>query len=374
MSCINSVRLHRSSVSFSRSLLSVALLTAGLGSLAGEPRAAAQPAAPTQTPAPVGGVKAPDREPVPAPLAGADTSEKEWCGVPLCREAEALRRAGDLQGALKLYRYINDEIDVDESVVKKPLLWFAIASLHGALQQPEPGLAALRKYQDYVSLHADAELPGGQRRADVERLASELRMQMGRLRIISSIANLRVAVDGKPAGVTPLAAPLPVLPGHHRIELSGDKTETQEVDVASGQEVLIWPVQPLGAASQPSATASDTARGGRPAWRIAVGVLGIGAGVAMIGAGAGALASDGTCISTGVKGPCPVEDNGNSQPVRRVVDGTPAGAGLIAAGIVASAVGTVLIALPGPRAAKQQPVHAAISFQNGASLTLGTSF
>ena len=106
-----------------------------------------------------------------------------WCTLPLCKDADGLRQQGDLQGALKLYHYIQDEVDVDDKVVRKPLLWFVIAALHEQLHQLQPGIEALQKYQQYLATHPDSELPVGQRRADVERLLQTLNLE--RLRVAS---------------------------------------------------------------------------------------------------------------------------------------------------------------------------------------------
>lgn len=129
----------------------------------------------------------------------------DFCALPLCKDAEALRKQGDLQGALKLYRYIQEEVDVAESVLRKPLLWFSIASLYGELQQPQQGLDALQKYQQYIATRPDGELPSGQRREDVERLQQSL--TVARLRIGSGSevepAPAASLLDGKSANGEP---------------------------------------------------------------------------------------------------------------------------------------------------------------------------
>lgn len=309
------------------------------------------------------------KEPAPAGAQAALGSTQQWCTLPLCRDAEALRRAGDLQGALKLYRYIQDEVDVDETVVRKQLLWFTIAALHGELQQPQLGLEALQKYQLYASSRADDGLPVGQRRADIELLTQELRAHQSRVRIGTTVAGLHVRIDGTEVGVTPLGKSLPVSSGRHRIEVSDAPKDAQEVEVAAGQEVLIWPLQ---AASRPvdSLTAGDPGHERRPRWRLAVGSVGLGVGVTMLAVGAAALASDGQCVSGAPRGQCPVEANSSGQPVMRVVDGRATGGGLLAAGVLLSAAGAVLVALPG----KRIPLRATVAFHSGATLGLAGSF
>lgn len=332
---------------------------------------------------------APDKEPPPAqsnvqlpvgppgPGTPANGAGQDWCSLPLCREAQGLRSSGDLQGALKLYRYIQDEVDVDEKVVRKPLLWFTIASLCLELDQAQAGVDALQKYQQYIANVPDAELPTGHRRADVERLSQDLRAHMSRLRVLGS-AGLHIMVDGKEVGITPIAAPLPVFPGRHRIEIVGAQIETQEVEVAAGQEVQIWPLQPSRITAQrtgkdartDSSDGIDGSRERRPAWRIAVGAIGIGVGVGMIAGGAAALAADGRCASGGEASACPITAGSTGQPTVQLVDGRGPGGGLLAVGILATAAGTVLVALPG----KRRPVQAALSFSSGTTLNLATIF
>ena len=112
-------------------------------------------------------------EPPPAGAVAPDPAAREWCALPLCRDAEGLRQAGDLQGALKLYRYIQEEVDVDEKVLRKPLLWFVIASLHKELQQPQQGLEALARYQQYIAARPDTE-----EAAAYQRIATRLREKL----------------------------------------------------------------------------------------------------------------------------------------------------------------------------------------------------
>lgn len=309
---------------------------------------------------------------MPAPLQGVSTAPQEACQLPLCKDADALRQSGDLQGALKLYRYIQEEVDVDEKVVRKPLLWLTIASLHLALDQTPQGLEALEKYRQYIATRPDTDLPAGYRRDDAERLGRELRAHVGRLRIASNVPGAKVLLDGKEVGVTPLSGPLLVPPGKHRIELAGATTESQEVEVPPGQEVLIWslqsqrPAAPAGALGAAPSSGAEGARSSRPAWRIGLGVVGIAAGVTMISLGAASLAADGKCPSGG----CSIGTNGDGLPVMRVVDGRAVGGGLLAAGIVAAAAGSVLIALPGKRA----PLRASLFFDHGASLSVASAF
>jgi hypothetical protein len=334
--------------------------------------AAAQPARPEAEPPPAGAQVTPVTPGAPVTPGTPDPVAKEWCALPLCRDAEGLRLAGDLQGALKLYRYIHDEVDVDEKVLRKPLLWFVIASLYKDLRQPQQGLEALAKYQQYIAARPDTELPPGQLHKDSERLQQELFGQKGHVRVKSNVSGLRVLIDGKDMGTTPIQGPLPVPPGHHRVEILGSAVESQDVDVPSGQEVLIWPLPSQRASGAPHKieSGSDGAAGGRPRWRLALGAVGLGAGVALIAGGAAALAGDGKCVSPQPDGRCPVEPGPDSLPIMRVTDGRGIGGGLLAAGAALAVTGAVLLALPG----KRSPVRAAVAVHNGASLHLATAF
>lgn len=354
-----------------RAVACVPALIAGWLLLTASAVAHAQTAAPVDEPAPAAAPAAPGVEAAP------------WCGLPLCREAEGLRRAQDWKGALRLYRYIHDEVNVDEKQLKKPLLWFLIAALHDELQQTWEGLEALHRYEKHIAPLKDADLPYGQRRDDVERLLHTLRARIGVLRVAVKDAGVRVLVDGKEAGTTPLAAPLELPPGRHRVEIAGALRETRDLELAAGQELVLWPLRPPAA---PLPVAGGLALGkdagprpSRPAWRIAVGAVAIGAGITLLALGASALAVDGHCSSTtgttggggDPRGACPIVLDPSGQPVMHVIDSKAAGGSMIGVGLVAAAAGAVIIALP----ARKRPLRAALHLDNhGAGLGLAASF
>lgn len=299
----------------------------------------------------------------PATVAPAQT----WCTLPLCRDAEGLRSSGDLRGALKLYLYIQAEVDVDDKVLRKPLLWFQIASLHAELKQFEEAQEALRKYQQYVATVPESELPAGMGKAEVEALASSLRARPGKLRVLSGVAGLQILIDGQEVGKTPIAQPIEVPPGRHRVEVRGAAREAQEVEVLSAQELLVWAVQPL--TSAPNAHVSE--RAARPGWRLALGGVALAAGVAFVAGGIAALVEDGRCASTAGAMGCPVEVGTNGTPVMRFVDGRPVGASLVVLGALSIAGGGVLLGLPGKKRSAQALISPSAS---GLNLGLGFSY
>ena len=328
------------------------------------------------------GQKPTETEPAPAPLAtstppsGGSASpsglgNESWCSLPLCRDAQMMRKTGDARGALKTYTYVLDEVDVDERVVAKPLLYFTIAALHGELGQLQSAQAALEKYRQYIAARPDADLPSGQRRADVEQLAQSLAAMAGRLRIGNGMPGVHVLVDGRDVGVTPLAAPLPLAPGSHRVEFSGAPLSSQQVEIPSGQEIVLLP--PSLAPPPPSLTGpASESRGDRlprPTWRIAVGSIGLALGLGMIAGSISPLIADGKCAG-GTAPPCPLEINAQGQPVTRVLDGRSVGGPLLGVGIIAALAGTVLVALPGPK----RPLRASRGLGGGAVFRLASAF
>lgn len=302
----------------------------------------------------------------PAPPATAAPAQS-WCALPLCKDAETLRSTGDLRGALKLYLYIQAEVDVDDKVLRKPLLWFQIASLHAELKQFEEAQEALRKYQQYLATIPESDHPAGMGKTEVEALASSLRARPGKLRVLSGVAGLQILIDGQEVGKTPLAQPIEVPPGRHRVEVRGAAREVQEVEVLSAQELLVWTVQPLGS----TLNTRGGERAPRPAWRLALGGVALAAGVAFLAGGIAALVEDGRCASTAGTMGCPVEVGTGGQPVMRLVDGRPVGASLVVLGALSIAGGGVLLGLPG----KKRSAQALLSpSARGLNLGLGFSY
>lgn len=333
------------------------------------------------------GQGAADPEPAPPPLAGSTApglvtrspagagpalGVETWCQLPLCRDAQTMRKAGDPRGALKIYTYILDEVDVDEKVVEKPLLYFTIAALHAELGQPQPATTALEKYKQHIANRPDTDLPTGQRRADIEQLTQNLRAMAGRLRIGNGMAGVHVLIDGRDVGVTPLTAPLPLAPGPHRIEFSGAPLSSQEVEVPSGGEIVLLPPNLTLPALNPSAPRASEVSGGRqprPTWRLAVGSVGVALGVGLIAGSISPLLADGKCVG-GMAPPCQPEINAQGLPVTRVIDGRSVGGPLLGLGIAAAVAGTVLLAIPGSR----RPITASLAVADTAQLQLATTF
>lgn len=331
----------------------------------GAPSAAVTPANPANAANP--GTPAGSASATNPASAATSAAAQTWCTLPLCKDAEGLRSGGDPRGALKLYLYIQAEVDVDDKVLRKPLLWFQIASLHAELKQFEEAQEALRKYQQYMTTVPETELPAGMGKAEVQALASSLRGRPGKLRVLSGVAGLQILIDGQEVGRTPLAMPIEVPPGRHHVEVRGAAREVQEVEVLSAQELLVWAVQPLGA--------TQNARGGeraaRPVWRLALGGMALAASVAFVAGGIAALVEDGRCASTAGSMGCPVEVGASGQPVMRLVDGRPLGASLVALGALSIAGGGVLLGLPGKKRSAQALLSPSAS---GLNLGLGFSY
>jgi hypothetical protein len=106
-------------------------------------------------------------------------------------------------------------------------------------------------------------------RARVESLVAEIQRKQCQLSLDVGPPGAAIALDGRPVGMAPLAAPLTVSPGRHVVEasLEGHGTVTQSVEVAAGQiltvSVKLERLVVTGAVTVTSAAPGATARIGR---------------------------------------------------------------------------------------------------------------
>ena len=192
----------------------------------------------------------------------------------------------------------------------------------------------------------------------------------GRLRIGNGLAGVHVLVDGRDVGVTPLSAPLPLPPGPHRVEFSGAPLSSQQVEIPSGQEVVLLPPNLLPPAAAPRRGRSIVpaiANRGRQAHRR--GLYRSCARRRDDCRGDSAAARRWQVFGRHTAA-LPDWRSTLGMPVTRVIDGRSVGGPLLGVGIVAAVAGTVPLALPGPK----RPLRASLSVSSGVELSLATAF
>jgi hypothetical protein len=97
---------------------------------------------------------------------------------------------------------------------------------------------ALRSFTSYLA--AASEVPPA-RRTEVERAMAELVAKVATATVTTNIPDAEITIDARSVGITPLAAPLRLNPGPHRIVASKARyrSETKELDLAAGDRVEI---------------------------------------------------------------------------------------------------------------------------------------
>jgi hypothetical protein len=97
---------------------------------------------------------------------------------------------------------------------------------------------AVRAYERYLH-DGGGEVPAKRRGALGKDIAA-LSRTLGRLRVTANVDGADVAIDGAPAGTTPLADPVRVNGGSHDVTLTrGEQTVTQSVDVVAGEDATV---------------------------------------------------------------------------------------------------------------------------------------
>jgi hypothetical protein len=121
---------------------------------------------------------------------------------------------------------------------------------------------ALEALEGYASA-GGAEIPAA-RTAEVQRDIAILRPRVGRVTITTSVSGVEIAVDDVARGVTPLAGPIALSAGRHRVSATkpGMHPVIRQIDVAGADavaiDVVLLPVESTPApAAPPTAFRSD---------------------------------------------------------------------------------------------------------------------
>lgn len=146
-----------------------------------------------------------------------------------------LFKDGDYQAALIEFRRAN-ELAPNYNVL------YNIGQVYFQLQDYPNALVSLERY-----LKEGGSAISASRRADVDRDIDKLKARVAHVEIVAAVPDAEVAIDDVVVGKTPLAKPIMVSAGRHKITLSktGFTASTRVVEVASGDspKVAIDPVE-----------------------------------------------------------------------------------------------------------------------------------
>lgn len=120
--------------------------------------------------------------------------------------------------------------------------------------------AALRTFERY--LRDGAESVPADRRASVERELADLQSRVARIRVEASVAGAAISLDDVGVGAAPLAEPLVVNPGRHRVAARvGDGTPVvEQVSVVGGESrTVAFALVDRAMAPHPEASTSASA-------------------------------------------------------------------------------------------------------------------
>ncbi|MBI4706219.1 MAG: PEGA domain-containing protein [Deltaproteobacteria bacterium] len=162
-------------------------------------------------------------EPAPAGAASAPAAESAKLAEArrLFHEGNELRRAGDCQRALELYRQ-------SQALVRSvPNTWNAAVCLDALGRTDE----ALETYEQVLTeFRTELSEPD---RATIRRAVEQLRAKMGSLDVIGNVAGTLV-IDGRSRGRLPLGGPVRLVPGKHLVQVMKEGYATFETSVEVG--------------------------------------------------------------------------------------------------------------------------------------------
>jgi tetratricopeptide (TPR) repeat protein len=183
---------------------------------------------------------APPADPAPEEGQGAAASGQPE-NIDATREARERFQAGLAHFGERRFREAIREFELAGQLVPSADLWFNIARAHEELSEYD---RAVEYYQRYLRDRVDppdrerveAHIASLTERAEAQRQALRETPTTGTLRITSSEAGAAIAVDGRGLGTAPIAAPLSLPPGRHRLSVhrEGFIPFESEVQVEAG--------------------------------------------------------------------------------------------------------------------------------------------
>jgi len=143
--------------------------------------------------------------------------------------AGILRNNQDPSGALTKYGQAYE-------LSKDPRLLFDMAVCERDLRAYARMQELLERYEH----EAGGDLPAAQK-AEIDAALGTIRLLVGTVRLAVSEAGAAVAIDGQPAGSTPLASPIVVDLGKHTLSVdkAGFEPVEQTIEIAGGNEIAV---------------------------------------------------------------------------------------------------------------------------------------
>jgi hypothetical protein len=169
----------------------------------------------------------------------------------LLREGSTLFDRGDYAAALQKF-------EDARAVFPSPKIWFNVGAADRALARQVEALDAFQRFLDEAP-----DAPAESRR-EAQQAVAALKPALAGLNVECALGGVEVTIDGKSAGVTPIARAIWATPGRHQIAArrEGMVPVLQEVTLVAGEErpvaLDLRPLAPV-AASAPAQPASVTA-------------------------------------------------------------------------------------------------------------------
>jgi hypothetical protein len=186
----------------------------------------------------------------PSPAMAAPTKAQQKEAATRFKKGLELFKDGDYRAALIEFRRAN-ELAPNYNVL------YNIGQVYFQLQDYPNALQTLEKYL----VEGGSAVPAP-RRAEVQRDIDKLKSRVANLEIVVTIPDADITVDDLSVGKSPLAKPLMVSAGRHKVTVSkpGFTASTKVIDIASGDSLKL-PLDPVEQKSAPVVVAPPAATG-----------------------------------------------------------------------------------------------------------------